>query len=99
MLPHRTFSFQQMYFRSSTMHGGREMAQYPLTIYEKWVRVFFTFVIPFGCVNYLPLMYVPGRAEGSALLYMLTPLGGALFLAPCLWAWHKGVRRYRSTGS
>jgi len=79
--------------------GGREMAQYPLTIYEKWVRVFFTFVIPFGCVNYLPLMYVLGRAEGSAVLYMLAPLAGAAFLLPCLWIWRTGVRHYRSTGS
>ncbi|MBW5446328.1 hypothetical protein GE107_09680 [Cohnella sp. CFH 77786] len=79
--------------------GGREMAQYPLTIYEKGIRIFFTFVIPFGCVNYLPLLYVLDKQEGSGFLYMLIPLAGALFLLPCLWIWRIGVRRYRSTGS
>ncbi|MDQ6422297.1 ABC-2 family transporter protein [Paenibacillus sp. LHD-117] len=79
--------------------GGREMAQYPLTIYEKWVTRFFTFIIPFGCVSYLPLMYLLDKKEGSLLIGMLVPFGGALFLLPCLLVWRFGVRHYRSTGS
>lgn len=79
--------------------GGREMAQYPLNIYEKWVTAFFTFVIPFGAVSYLPLLSVLGRTDGPALLYMLMPLAGALFVLPCVLVWRFGVRHYRSTGS
>ncbi|RKN86791.1 ABC transporter permease [Paenibacillus ginsengarvi] len=79
--------------------GGREMAQYPLNIYHKWIFRFFTFVIPFGCVNYFPLLYVLGKTEGSGLTYMLTSLAGVLFLVPCLFVWRFGVRHYRSTGS
>ncbi|MCK4259614.1 MAG: ABC-2 family transporter protein [Halanaerobiales bacterium] len=79
--------------------GGREMAQYPLNIYKKWVTRFFTFVIPFGCVNYLPLMYLLGRANGNELLYMITPLFGILFIIPCLLIWQFGVKHYKSTGS
>lgn len=79
--------------------GGREMAQYPLNIYSKWVTRFFTFVIPFGCVNYLPLLYLLGKAEGTGWTYMLLPLAGFLFLLPCLFVWQVGVRHYRSTGS
>jgi ABC-2 type transport system permease protein len=79
--------------------GGREIAQYPLNIYQKWITKFFTFVIPFGTVNYLPLMYILGRTEGNDILHMLTPLMGSLFILPCLLVWHFGVRHYRSTGS
>lgn len=79
--------------------GGREMAQYPLNIYQKWVTRFFTFVIPFGCVNYLPLLYILDRTEGYETLYVLTPFAGILFLLPCLLMWRFGVRHYRSTGS
>ncbi|MBO7744302.1 ABC-2 family transporter protein [Paenibacillus sp. MWE-103] len=79
--------------------GGREMAQYPLHIYQKWVVMFFTFVIPFGCVNYLPLLYLLDRAGGHDILYMLSPLAGFLFLLPCILVWQFGVRHYRSTGS
>lgn len=79
--------------------GGREMTQYPLNIYQKWVSRFFTFVIPFGCVNYLPLMYVLDKTDGNGLLYMMAPLAGIVFIVPCLFVWHFGVRHYRSTGS
>lgn len=79
--------------------GGREMAQYPLGIYEKWVRRFFTFVIPFACVSYLPLMLLLDKREGSMAELLLLPFGGALFLLPCLLIWRIGVRHYRSTGS
>jgi ABC-2 type transport system permease protein len=79
--------------------GGREMAQYPLGIYKKWVVRFFTFVIPFGCVNYLPLMYLLDKTTGNGFWYMLTPLFGILFIIPCLFLWRFGVRHYRSTGS
>jgi ABC-2 type transport system permease protein len=79
--------------------GGREMAQYPLNIYNKWITRFFTYVIPFGCVNYLPLMYLLGKNQGHDLLYMLTPLLGSFFILPCFLVWEFGVRHYRSTGS
>lgn len=79
--------------------GGREMAQYPLNIYQKWVSRFFTYVIPFGCVNYLPLLYILDKNSGNDFFYMLTPVAGGLFIFPCLLVWHFGVRHYRSTGS
>jgi ABC-2 type transport system permease protein len=79
--------------------GGREMAQYPLNIYQKWVTLFFTFIIPFACVNYLPLLFILDKAHGSAIRYLLTPLAGVLFFIPCLFIWQIGVRHYRSTGS
>lgn len=79
--------------------GGREIAQYPLTIYNKWIMRFFTFIIPFGCFNYLPLMYLTDRAGDKPILYMLTPLFGVLFIIPCIAIWNLGVKRYLSTGS
>ncbi|MHC0039477.1 ABC transporter permease [Pseudoneobacillus sp. C159] len=79
--------------------GGREMAQYPLNIYQKWVGKFFTYVIPFGTVNYMPLLYLLGKNDGHDLLYMLAPVFGSLFVIPCLYVWQVGVRHYRSTGS
>lgn len=79
--------------------GGKEMAQYPLDIYQKWVKRFFTFIIPFGCVNYLPLLYILDKTTGNDLAYMLAPTAGILFIVPCLLLWRVGVRYYRSTGS
>lgn len=80
-------------------HGGQEMTSYPLTIYSRWVVRFFTFVIPFGCMNYLPLLYLTGKEQSHPVLYMLIPLSGFLFLLPCVLIWRLGVRHYASTGS
>ncbi len=79
--------------------GGREMAQYPLNIYQKWVVRFFTYVIPFGTVNYLPLKYILGKVSGNDFIHMLIPVAGSLFILPCFFIWQIGVRHYRSTGS
>jgi ABC-2 type transport system permease protein len=79
--------------------GGREMAQYPLNIYHQRITRFFTFVIPFGCVNYYPLLYILDKNEADDLLHMLAPLAGFAFIVPCLLVWRIGVRHYRSTGS
>ncbi|KAB7666305.1 ABC transporter permease [Bacillus sp. B1-b2] len=79
--------------------GGREMAQYPLTIYQKWVTRFFTFVIPFGSVNYLPLLFLLDKVGEHEVLYMLAPILGILFIIPCIFIWIFGVKYYRSTGS
>jgi ABC-2 type transport system permease protein len=77
--------------------GGRQFAAYPLTIYNKWIVRFFTFIIPYGCVNYLPLLYVTGRTDNP--LYALTTLLFVPFVAICLLVWRFGVRRYLSTGN
>jgi ABC-2 type transport system permease protein len=79
--------------------GGREMAQYPLHIYPKWIAKFFTYVIPFGTVNYIPLLYILGKNEAHEALAMAAPLLGGAFIIPCLLVWQIGVRHYRSTGS
>ncbi len=77
--------------------GGREISQYPLAIYKDWVKNFFTFVIPFGTVNYLPLMFILEKKNN--LFYSLIPPSGILFIFPCLLIWNYGVRHYKSSGS
>ncbi len=79
--------------------GGREISQYPLSIYQEWIKKFFTFVIPFGTVNYLPLMFVLDKVEGNGTFHMLSPLLGMLFIVPCILIWLYGVKHYQSTGS
>lgn len=78
--------------------GGREMSQYPLDIYRQEVLRFFTFVIPFAAVNYLPLQFILDR-PGSAIWQAVIPLVSVLFLIPCILLWRLGVRHYQSSGS
>lgn len=78
--------------------GGKELAQYPLDIYVKEFTRFFTWVVPFGLVNYLPLGYILDRPGGLPVQGLL-PLLALLFLIPCRLIWQLGVRQYQSAGS
>ena len=80
-------------------HGMKEHASYPLNIFPKWITVIFTFIIPFGTINYLPLQYLLGKIDGNGVFYAALPLLGALFILPCIVLWKIGVRKYSSAGS
>jgi viologen exporter family transport system permease protein len=83
-------------------YGGVETAQYPMAIYQKYFRRFFTFVVPLACVTYFPLVAVLGIDDplGSGRTFqMLAPSAGVVFFALTLVLWRVGVRHYTSTGS
>jgi ABC-2 type transport system permease protein len=92
------WSVEPLEIMAAFTHGGVETGHYPLTIYRPWFRRFFTFVVPIGCVNYLPLraLQSPG---GVAWVSWLAPWGGFLFLLVSTRIWRLGVARYVSTGS
>lgn len=77
--------------------GAKELAQYPLNIYQKWVKDFFTFILPIALVNYYPLLYVIGRSDNK--WYIAFPILSVLFIIPCYVVWKIGIGKYKSTGS
>jgi ABC-2 type transport system permease protein len=81
-------------------NGGPEMAQFPMSIYPRPLRLLFTFLVPLaGAVYYPALTFL--RKAGEAPLYLgwITPLGGFLFLFLALLAFRRAERSYISTGS
>jgi ABC-2 type transport system permease protein len=83
-------------------YGGVATAQYPLSIYPSWLRVFFLAVVPIGCVAYFPVVAILGREDplGTTLVWQaFSPVVGLAFLALALLAWRRGVTRYTSTGN
>lgn len=79
------------------IEGGREAAQYPMSIYAKPFLIFFTLVIPLACANTYPLLYLVDRAPHA--WYALTPLWCCFFVLPCSLVWLHMARKYQSTGS
>jgi ABC-2 type transport system permease protein len=77
--------------------GGKNLAQYPISIYRKGVQSFFTFIIPYGFINYYPLLYFIDKTDN--ILYMLSPLLVLVFLIPCLLSFKIGLKHYNSAGS
>jgi ABC-2 type transport system permease protein len=87
---------------ATVTYGGVETAQYPIVIYAKPLRRFFTYIIPLACMNYFPSLAITGAADplGSPpWLPWVCPLVGFVFLILSLQVWEIGVRHYRSTGS
>jgi ABC-2 type transport system permease protein len=82
--------------------GGVQMTQYPLSIYQEWLRTLFLFVVPVGFANYPAALYLLGRDDPGGLPIWsawLAPLAAALFLTAALRFWAFGVSKYASTGS
>lgn len=77
--------------------GGREMAQYPMDIYKKEFRLFFTYIIPFGLINYYPLHYIIGKSDNP--LFIFLPLLVLLYTPICILIFNKAIKKYTSTGS
>lgn len=91
------FTIESLEIMNIFTDGGRELSQYPLNIYKKWVLNFFTYILPLAMVNYYPLLYVIGRSDNK--LYILSPLISLFFILPCYLVWKIGVKKYKSVGS
>lgn len=92
------WSIEGMEAMNIVSDGGRDVASYPISIYKKWFANIFTYFIPFGCVNYYPLLYLLDKSEGK-VWYGLLPLVTLIFLAFSFKIWDIGLKSYKSTGS
>lgn len=87
---------------SALSYGGVETAQFPLVIYHRWLRRFFTYIVPLACLTYFPALALTGHPDPldtPVWVQWCSPLAGPLFLVAALRFWTLGVRHYRSTGS
>ena len=80
-------------------YGGVTMASYPLEVYSDWFKRFFLYVVPLGCLNYLPSAALFGKVlDYPVWTAYLAPVAGAMFLCAGCIIWQVGVRHYRSAG-
>jgi ABC-2 type transport system permease protein len=82
--------------------GGREMMNYPLTIYNGTLQRVFLFLVPLAFGAFLPTCYILDRPFPFGLpawIVFLGPIVALAFVAVALALWHLGTRRYQSTGS
>ena len=83
-------------------YGGTTLAQYPIHIFDAWLRRLFLFVVPLGFVVYAPALYLLDKSDPLGLpaaTRFVAPLAAIGFAVAAGAAWGAGVRRYRSTGS
>ena len=77
--------------------GSRQVGQYPMKIYNKYVIMFFTFIIPITLVNLYPIEYLCDRSDN--ILYVFMPLLTIILFIISLITFKLGTNKYCSTGS
>jgi ABC-2 type transport system permease protein len=75
-----------------------QFGRYPLTIYDAWVRLALSFVIPFAFASFYPTARFLRRPEFLPEFWAV-PFVAAISLSIALALWKGGVARYHSTGS
>ncbi len=79
-------------------NGGRDLAEYPIDVYTGFFRKVFTYLIPLGVVNYIPLQYLLGFSNAN-IFYALSPLLSIVFFVICFFIFKWSLTKYKSTGS
>ena len=75
-----------------------EFARYPLTIYNKGIRMLLTWLIPYGFTAFYPAALFIDHS-GYQTLAMFTPLVAVVSAVIAYWFWNRGLRAFTSTGS
>jgi ABC-2 type transport system permease protein len=81
----------------------QDFTRYPLSIYNKSVKLILAFVVPFAFMNYFPATYFLGKSDGALNLNpavgLLTPVIGVAVTTLAYGFWRIGLNRYTGTGS
>lgn len=71
-------------------------AQYPLDIYNTFIKILITFILPFAFVAYYPTMSYLGF--NSYMIY-LSPIVAIILWIIAVNVWNLALKKYRSTGN
>lgn len=83
-------------------YGLRNFILYPISIYDKFIQIVLTFIIPYAFICYYPAIYFFDKRNESIFhpcFQYGTPIVGIIMLALSVLVWNIGVNRYQSTGS
>jgi len=80
-----------------SMHTLGELTRFPLTIYSLGVQLFLSLALPFAFMSFYPATAVLGRGV-NPWLGALTPLVAVYCCTMGAWIFHRGLRRYESSG-
>lgn len=81
-----------------TEDAARTAAQYPLTLYPKWMAGLLLTLVPVGLVGYVPSLYVL-RGELGIWIIPFIFAAAVVCLLLSLRFWKLGLSKYQSTGS
>lgn len=83
-------------------YGGSDLAQFPMHIFDRWMRRLFMWIVPVGFTAYFPALYILDKPDPLGMpgfFPFIGPVVTAIFCLAVSWGWRQGIRHYRSTGS
>jgi ABC-2 type transport system permease protein len=86
---------------SAFTDAGGFMSQYPIDVFEQWLRRFVVFVVPVAFVAYVPATYIldkPNAVGAPSFVGFLAPVVAVVAAVAAGFAWRFAVRHYRSAG-
>lgn len=75
-----------------------DFSKYPVTIYNNFIKVVITFIIPFAFTAYYPASYFL-RGENGLFCVLGTILVSSLLFVVSILVWNRGIKKYESAGS
>ena len=95
------YSVKSIELVNAITYGGRSACQYPIDVFARPLRIFFTVVAPFALVMHVPAAYILGKPlyGWPAWTAFVCPLSGAAVFAVMYCVFRRAMRHYRSTGS
>lgn len=89
-----TYKSNEVVWSIFKMH---KFVEYPIDIYNKFIRVLITFIFPFAFVSYYPTL---SYLEGNHLsLLFIIPLITIIIWIIAIKVWNWALNKYRSTGN
>lgn len=80
----------------------RSFINYPLSMYSKGIQLFFTFILPYGFINFYPIQHILNneRAIFNSPFVNIIPITiGIMFTLLARRLWYFTINHYYSTGS
>ena len=80
----------------------RDMINYPISIFPKFLQIILVFILPYGFINFFSVQMIIDKQDylffSSAVRYVAPIVGIGLF-AVAVWFFNFGVKHYKSSGS
>lgn len=89
-------------FNNQESSSFRTAIDFPISIYNKFFQLFFTFIVPYAFINFYPATYFLNKSDNllfHPVLQFCTPVVGILVFGIAYLIWSIGINQYSSTGS
>src|SRR5207244_1739061 len=82
-------------------YGGQFLSQFPINVYDQWLRRFLASIFPIAFVAYFPALFILGKPDPIGLpdwLRFASPLVAVAAAIVARAVWRFGARDYQSAG-